>query len=103
LTLHDVLREAAASLPDIDEAMAPDGSRVWSRAGQAFTTLSPDGMTGEFRLDPAVAAAAARTPDVDPSPRGPGWVRFRPGVLDDHGVDRAVAWFVSAHRRLATG
>lgn len=103
MTLHDVLREAAASLPDIDEATAADGSRVWSRAGQDFATLGADGTTGEFRLDPAVAAAAARTPDVDLSPRGSGWVRFRPGALDDHGVDRAVAWFESAHRRLGPG
>ena len=54
----------------------------------------------EFALDPPVASAAARTPDVSPSPRGPGWVRFGPGVLDDHAADRATAWFASAHRRL---
>jgi hypothetical protein len=98
--LRDVLDEAAAGLPEIETSIAPDGSIAWSRAGQPFAVLSPDGTDAEFALDVAVAAAAARTPDVAISGRGPGWVRFSPNALDDHAVDRAVAWFASAHRRL---
>jgi hypothetical protein len=97
-----VLREAA-TLPDVEAATDPDGAVVWSRGGQPFAVLSADGSAAEFRLDPAVASAAAKTPDVLTSGRGPGWVRFSPLVLDDHGVDRAAAWFTSAHRRAVSG
>jgi hypothetical protein len=65
--------------------------------------LSGDGSAAEFALDNAVAAAAARTPDVVPSGRGPGWVLLRPTALDDHGAHRVAAWFASAHRRLSRG
>lgn len=98
--LRDVLDEAAAGLPEIESSAAPDGSIAWSQAGRPFAVLSGDGTVAEFALDAVVAAAAARTPDVALSGRGPGWVRFSPNALDDHGVDRAVAWFASAHRRL---
>ena len=100
MNLRELLDEAAVDAPDILVAAAPDGTTTWSRAGQPFAALSADGAVAEFALDPPVAAAAARTPDVSPSPRGPGWVRFGPGVLDDHAADRATAWFASAHRRL---
>jgi hypothetical protein len=53
----------------------------------------------EFRLDPLVAKAALRTPDTQPSERGPDWLRFSPQALDGHAVDRAEAWFASAWRR----
>jgi hypothetical protein len=96
-----LLEAAAADLSDVQGAPTPEGSWVWSRADQPFATLSADGAVAEFALDPPVAAAASRTPDASPSPRGPGWVRFRPAVLDDHAADRATAWFGSAHRRLA--
>jgi hypothetical protein len=62
--------------------------------------LGADGAAA-FALDPAVAAAAARTPDTTPSGLGAGWIRFAPTTLDDHAADRAVAWFVSAHRHAA--
>jgi hypothetical protein len=101
--LRDVLDEAAAGLPEIELSVAPDGSLGWSRAGQPFAALSADGTAAEFALDVPVAAAAARTPDVAPSGRGPGWVRFSPTVLDDHGVDRARAWSASAYRRTSRG
>ena len=87
-------------LPEVDSAATPDGTFGWSRAGQLFAVLSADGSAAEFALDPEVASAATRTPDTGLSGRGPGWVRFSPAALDDHGVDRAVAWFHSAHRRL---
>jgi hypothetical protein len=100
VSLRGALDEASVGLADVELEKEPDGTLAWTRAGQAFAALSADGSEAEFALDPAVGAAAARTPDVAASPRGPGWVRFSPAILDDHGVDRATAWFASAHRRL---
>jgi hypothetical protein len=102
VTLRDLLSDAAGALADVETGTGPGGELTWSRAGRPFALLIGDGSAAEFALDSAVAAAAARTPDVVPSPRGPGWVRFWPAVLDDHAADRAEAWFTSAHRRLAT-
>jgi hypothetical protein len=102
MILHDLLTEAAAGLPGIEARAGADGGTTWSSAGRPFALVHGDG-SAEFALDGAVAAAAARTPDVAPSGRGPGWVTFRPTVLDEHAKDRAVAWFVSAHRRLGQG
>lgn len=103
MSLADVLREAAAGLADIEATQEPAGGIAWSRAGRPFATLSADGTAAEFALEPAVAVAAARTPDVAPSGRGPGWVRFRPASADEHALDRAEAWFESAHRRAGQG
>ena len=100
MNLRDLLTDAAEGIPDIDAVGAPDGSVTWMATGQAFAVLDADGSAAEFCLDPAVAAAAVRTPDASPSTRGPGWVTFRPAALDGHAADRAVAWFASAHRRL---
>ena len=69
------------------------------RSGRAFAAVSTDGAVADFRLDPAVAGAALRTPDTAPSRRGPDWVSFSPETLDDHALDRAEAWFGSAWRR----
>ena len=100
-SLRDVLDEAAASgAPDVEVAGAPDGGTTWSARGTVFAVLSADGSTASFLLDPIVAGAAARTPDVRRSERGPGWVEMRPNVVDGHAADRAGAWFLSGHRRL---
>jgi hypothetical protein len=103
MTLLALLEEAAAGLSDIEVRTAPTGEVTWSRGGRPFAVVSGDGAAAEFALDPAVAAAASRTPDVVPSGLGAEWVLFRPAVLDDHGRDRARAWFESAYRRLSTG
>jgi hypothetical protein len=100
MTLGDLLVDAAGQLEEVKTELGADGTVTWSRAGRAFATLAPDGDSAAFALDPAVAAAAVRTPDVHPSSRGPGWVVFAPEDLDDHAADRAVAWLASAHRRL---
>ena len=100
MSMRALLEEAAADLPDVLDTLAHDGMTTWERAGQAFAVLSSDGTVAEFALDGPVAAAAARTPDVLASPRGTGWVRFRPSVLDTHAADRCTAWFVSAYRGL---
>jgi hypothetical protein len=99
--LADVLTSAADGLTGVvarDEA----GTTIWRAEGSGaaetvpFATLRGD--QAEFRLDPLVARAALRTPDTTPSARGPEWVAFAPGELDDAAIDRAEAWFLSAYR-----
>ena len=100
MSLSDLLTEAATSLPGTAADAAADGSTTWSRGGRAFAVVSADGSMASFQLEPAVAAAAVRTPDTTSSARGAGWVDFAPAELDDHAADRAVAWLGSAYRRL---
>jgi len=57
-----------------------------------------DGPVAEFRLDPAVAAAALRTPGTRRSPSTPDRIAFQPDDLDLYALDRAVAWLRSAAR-----
>jgi hypothetical protein len=97
-TLAFHLTEAATDLPDVDEAPLPGNGREWRREGRPFAA-APIPNEAHFRLDAPVAAAAVRTPDTEPSPRGDGWVVLRPPVLDGHAVDRAIAWFWAAWRR----
>jgi hypothetical protein len=99
VNLRDLLEAEAGDLRGVSSTIGSDGSVTWARAGRPFAVVSSDGSVAEFGLDPAVADAAMRTPDVTQSGRGPGWVAFAPAVLDDHGADRADAWFASAHRR----
>ncbi len=100
MTLREVLDAAAGATPDASVTTEADGSVAWSVGGTTFALLSADGGAASFLLDPIVAGAAARTPDVRRSPRGPGWVELRPAVVDGHVADRANAWFLSGHRRL---
>ena len=95
LTLAEILATAAEDLSGV--TAGTDGpTTTWSAAGRPFATLV--GEWAEFRLDPMVARAALRTPDAATSSRGPDWVAFAPTVLDDPAIDRAEAWFLSAHR-----
>lgn len=100
MTLGDRLTAATVDLPGVELAAGADGGLVWSRGGRPFATLSVDGGMAEFGLDPAVADAALRTPDVLAADRGPGWVRLTPVRLDEGTVDRAIAWLASAYRLL---
>jgi hypothetical protein len=100
MNLRELLEDEASELPGAVGAVGVDGSETWTRGGRPFAAVSADGSIAEFALDPAVADAASRTPDVTLSQRGPGWVAFAPADLDDHAADRAAAWFASAHRRL---
>ena len=101
MTLREVLEAAAAQYGlDATVGTADDGSLTWSRGDQVFASVSPDGATASFLLDPLVAGAAARTPDVRASARGRGWVDLSPGAVDGHAADRAGAWFLSGFRRL---
>jgi hypothetical protein len=100
LNLEEILVDAVGQLDDVETTLSPEGATTWSRLGRPFAVVAADARSVEFGLDPAIAAAAARTPDVEPSRRGSGWVAFAPAELDDHAADRAVAWLASAHRRL---
>ncbi len=90
----------AATLADASVRSA-DGTHQVMVAGSVVAVLAPDAL--ELRLRPAVAAAALRTPDVEPSSRGPGWVRFQPAAIDGFAQDRARAWLESAVRLAAEG
>jgi hypothetical protein len=101
VTLREVLEAAAAQYGlDAHIGTGEDGSTTWSRGDQVFATVSADGATASFLLDPLVAGAAARTPDVRASSRGRGWVELTPRMVDGHAADRAGAWFLSGFRRL---
>ena len=96
--LRAVLEAASAELEAIEERAGPAPDAVeWSIGGRLFAAVA--GERAEFRLDPAVAAAALRTPDTSPSARGRDWVAFAPSELDRHAMDRATAWLASAWRR----
>jgi hypothetical protein len=91
------LLEASARDLEAAEERRNGETLEWSIGGLTFATMGGD--RAEFRLDPAVATAALRTPDTSPSPRGADWVAFSPASLDRHALDRAEAWLASAWRR----
>ena len=99
LTLADVLGAAADEAGGVI-ATADDAVKTFAAGSPPAVFAALSGDRAEFRLDPLVAGAALRTPGTSASPRGPGWVAFAPGILDDGAVDRAEAWFLSAHRRV---
>ncbi len=75
-----------------------DGESVaFSAGGRVFAVLMQDLL--EVALDPAVAAAALRTPDTLASSRGSGWIAFTPDGIDRFALDRADAWVRLAYRR----
>lgn len=88
--------EVVVELPEA-RSTSTDDVVTWTRGGREFAALGPAGL--EVRLDRPIAAAAARTPDVAPSRRGPEWIRFSPRDLDPHARDRLRAWLELAYRR----
>jgi len=100
-TLPEVLAAAAASLGVAAKPGQGSGAVEYVRADRLFAIVEADGAGVSFRLAPAVAEAAIRTPDTSPSPRGRGWVTLKPESVDGHAVDRATAWFESAWRAAA--
>jgi hypothetical protein len=98
-TLAAALETEAVDLGDAEVVQLAGGAVEWQRDGVAFAALSGDVV--EFRLPVPVAAAALRTPGTGPSAKGPGWIGFRPVPVDGHALDRAIAWFGSAWRRVA--
>jgi hypothetical protein len=89
--------EVIVDLPE-SRSQSVDGVVTWSRNGAAFAVLGPNGI--ELHLDRPIAAAATRTPDTAPSPRGQDWVRFNPSEMDGHALDRLRAWLELAYRRV---
>jgi hypothetical protein len=99
-SLADILAAHAAALEGV--VVRPGaGSREVMAGATLVAVLAPAAI--ELRLRRAVAAAALRTPDVEPSQRGPGWVWFAPPEVDDFARDRAIAWLESAVRLVTEG
>jgi len=98
-SLPALVAEILVEMPKA-RSLSADGVVTWSVGDRAFAALGPSGI--EIRMDPPIAAAAARTPDTAASERGPDWVRFDPSELDGHAIDRLRAWLDLAYR-LATG
>lgn len=96
--LPATIAEVIVELPD-SRSQSTDGVVTWTRAGVVFAALGANGI--EIRLDRPIAAAATRTPDTAPSPRGADWIRFNPRELDGHAVDRLRAWLELGYRRAA--
>lgn len=94
--LPATVAEVVVNLPE-SRSQSVDGVVTWARSGVEFAVLGPTGV--EIRLDRAIAAAATRTPDTAPSPRGADWIRFNPRELDGHAIDRLRAWLELAYRR----
>jgi hypothetical protein len=94
--LPAAVAEVVVDLPE-SRSQAVDGVVTWSRGGVPFAALGPTGI--QIRLDRAIAAAATRTPDTAPSPRGADWIRFNPHELDAHAIDRLRAWLELGYRR----
>jgi FAD/FMN-containing dehydrogenase len=86
-------------MEDLDgvERHREDESVGYTVRGRLFAVLMEDVL--EVQLDPAVATAALRTPDVMPSSRGRGWIAFTPEAIDRFALDRAESWLRSGHRR----
>jgi hypothetical protein len=100
MTLREILEASATETPGVEVGIDDDGATAWSYGGTVFAVLSANESSVSFLLDPIVANAAARTPDVKRSRRGAGWVDMAPKVVDRHVYDRVRAWFLSGHRRL---
>ena len=94
--LPATIAEVVVDLPE-SRSQSIDGIVTWARSGVPFASLGATGI--EIRLDPAIAAAATRTPDTAPSSRGADWIRFNPHELDGHAIDRLRAWLELAYRR----
>ncbi|HKG57238.1 MAG TPA: hypothetical protein VKA85_08320 [Candidatus Limnocylindrales bacterium] len=97
MTLGEAVDSAAAELEGVERRDA-GGATEYLVRGRVVALVAE--AVAEFALDPAVAAAALRTPDTGPSPRGDGWVAFAPPELDRIALDRATAWLGSACRRV---
>jgi hypothetical protein len=91
-----LLDDLAGEFTDITRRETHDGVVTFSVGERVFARMT--GSKAEFRLRPEIAAAAARTPDARRSPADLEWVVFQPRSLDQHGIDRAQAWFELGHR-----
>jgi hypothetical protein len=101
-SLAEVVLAYVASLDgDIADLRAAGSVHEIVADGTLVGVIEPAAL--QVRLRPAIAGAALRTPDVEASPRGDGWVRFAPPEMDDFARDRAIAWLESAIRLVIEG
>jgi hypothetical protein len=98
-SLLEALAAAAAGLPGVEGRRTADATE-WLVRGRVFAAVA--GNVAEYWLDPVIGRAALGTPDTAASPRGAEWIAFQPLELDRFALDRAIAWFGSAHRRAST-
>jgi hypothetical protein len=89
----------AAAAAGLGTEAVPEGDET-TYSVEATPVVRVSGGTAEFRLRADVAAAAARTAEASPSPRGPEWVAFSPTTFDRFTRDRIEAWFEFAVRQV---
>lgn len=101
-TVDEAVERTSRGLGAIERRPAARGTEL-AVAGRPFAVIERGAI--EVLLDPAIAAAALRTPDVQPGGHGRGWIRFSPprGSRSRLDVDRAEAWLRLAHRRALGG
>lgn len=99
-TLAELFERLAVELAAVTRRRSGDGDEYLA-GGLAFASC--EGDVAEVRLRPEIAEAAQQMSDTGPSPRGTGWVRLAPPVIDRFVLDRAEAWFLSAWRSAASG
>lgn len=105
-TLAEVVARVAGELGAPGQAGAEaTGETTFAIGGTVFAVLpgAADAQVLDVALDGSVTRAALATPDTSVSPRGAGWVRFAPRVMDRYAADRAEAWVRFAHRRAGEG
>ena len=95
-----VAEDLAAGLDDVDVDESGDVTS-YRRGSAVFARVTAGAL--EVRLPEDIAEAALRTPDTQPVPGRPGWVRFAPANAERHVIDRATAWLHTAWRHAATG
>ena len=89
----------AAAAADLGLEVVENGAGLAYSIGKTLV-VAVAGRTAEFRLRADIAAAAARTPEAGPSPRGPEWVAFSPTTFDRFTRDRIEAWFDFATKQV---
>jgi hypothetical protein len=94
-SVADLVRELAASFPDVQEEAEADGVR-YVRSGRPVVLLRHG--TVAFRLRRDVARAALTTPGTSHSSEGPEWIELAADRRDRFSRDRARAWFDFALR-----
>ncbi len=99
-SLDERVEAVVDELGGVERTRGADGIS-FEAGGRLFAVLAVDRL--EVALDPAVATAALRMPEVSVSQRGAGWIVFAPSTHDRFSLDRADAWVRSAHRRVAPG
>lgn len=104
-SLAELVARVAADLDGADlHGAGGDAEATLAMDGRVFAVLpgASDAQVVDVALDGPVTRAALATPDTSASPRGAGWVRFAPRVMDRYAADRAEAWIRFAHRRAST-